>query len=174
MSNHHHEVKSVKAIIGSNQKRSKVAKTYKDKRCTLANRINNGMPLIGKFLCPNDMEINAFNVLTTNGSKAVCLNCNCNPYYKIVFYNNNDPISVVHSFNTDHNMRRNPNKYQKYLIDSDSESELDEDDFFPDSEYESNFGSDNGSDNDSESESESEIDYNEGYTMYYPSDSEEE
>jgi hypothetical protein len=152
----------------SNSENISIAGTALDRRYTMTNRINKGLSGSDKFLCPNNTEITAFSFQTSNNLRnTVCLYCNCDPNYVIVCRNVNDPLDAISVFKTDHDIHRNTTS------DTGSESEYDND---SDEDYESE--SDSNADSDSESDSEydndSDTDYEEGYSLYYPSDSDEE
>ena len=113
-----------------NNSNSKKAKTCNDRRLTMSNRINNGLPGSKKFKCPNNMRISASNVsIISNFKTTVSLKCNCDPNYIMLCHNVNNPICAIRMFNFYHGLR---NTNVHIHSDSDSDSDLDEDD---DSDY---------------------------------------
>ena len=174
--------------------KSKKAKTCHDRRLTMSNRINNGLPGSKKFKCPNNMRISASNVSIISDSKRiVSLKCACDPNYIIVCCNVENPTHAIMMFNLDHGVFRNANGNADSDSDNDSDNDSDyipneeeddsdddsDSDYIPNEDEEDededeadDYESDSGSESDANSDTES--DYNEGYTVYYPSDSEEE
>ena len=187
--------------VPSENSNSKKAKTCHDRRLTMSNRINNGLPGSKRFKCLNNMQISASNVSIISDSKRiVSLKCACDPNYIIVCCNVENPTHAIMMFNLDHGVFRNANGNADSDSDSDDDSDDDSDyipneeeddsdsdsdddsdddsdsDYIPneDEDEDDDSESDSGSDSESDANSDTESDYNEGYTVYYPSDSEEE
>jgi hypothetical protein len=118
-----------------NNSSSKKAKTCYDRRLTMSNRINNGLPGSEKFKCPNNMQISASNVsIISNLKTTVSLKCDCNTNYNMLFHNVNNPICAIRMFNFYHGLR-NTNVYIHSDSDSDDsdsdDSDSDDSDYIP-------------------------------------------
>ena len=110
-----------------NNSNSKKAKTCNDRRLTMSNRINNGLPGSKKFKCPNNMRISASNVsIISNFKTTVSLKCDCDPNYIMLCHNVNNPICAIRMFNFYHGLR-NTNVYIHSYSDSDEDDDSDSD-----------------------------------------------